>query len=77
MNEFLADWQKKVDNTNDTDETPNLYFGRKFIVNPPAENQHRLLKQYGSIGADNATETMTSMRNVDTQVKGEVIMWED
>jgi len=36
-----------------------------------------LLKQYNSAGNDVAHETMTSMRNVDSQVNGEIVIWED
>jgi hypothetical protein len=73
--EFLADWQNKVDLSIESD-TP-LFFGRRFMVNPPGTNVKRLFKPYNSIGKDNSIETLTSMRNVDTPVKGELVIWEE
>jgi hypothetical protein len=47
------------------------------MVTPPAAGVRRLLKQYNSQGKDDARETLTSMRNVDTAVNGSVIIWEE
>ena len=77
IRDFFDLWQSVVDECNA--ETPSipLYFGRKFMVNPPGEKMRRLLKQYGSPGKDPAIETLTSMRNVDTPVLGSIIVWGD
>jgi len=74
---FFYSWQKTVDECNEagTQSVP-LYFGRRFMVKPPAMGEKRLLRQYNSAGRDSSIETMTSMRNVDTQVRGAVIIWE-
>lgn len=74
---FFDSWQKTIDECNEvgTQRVP-LYFGRRFMVKPPAASEKRLLKQYNSAGQDSAIETMTSMRSVDTQVRGAVIIWE-
>jgi hypothetical protein len=35
------------------------------------------MKQYNSPGKDDARETLTSMRNVNTSVNGSIVIWED
>lgn len=49
------------------------------MVTPPSNlnSEKRLLKQFNSDTYDDAIETMTSMRNVDIQVNGQVVIWED
>lgn len=75
---FFDDWQKGVDDCNSTSDEPMPYhFGRSFMVSPPGSKIKRLLKQYNSTGKDVARETLTSMRNVDSQVNGEIVIWED
>ena len=76
LNEFVDYWQEAVSTSQDEGESP-LCFGRKYMVTPPATGEHRLLKQYHSLGKDEAKETLTSMRNVDSSVTGNVIIWED
>ncbi len=75
LEEFVDFWQDIV--TRSQDEGSLLYFGRKHMVVPPAKGEYRLLKQYHSLGKDDAVETLTSMRNVDSSVIGDVIIWED
>jgi hypothetical protein len=78
MNLFFDEWQKVVDDCNTIGDAPlPYYFGRRFMVTPPSSGTRRLLKQYNSAGKDVAFETLTSMRNVDTQVNGEIAIWED
>lgn len=74
---FFDEWQKIVDECNESRE-PNVpfHFGRRYMVSPPAAGTKRLIKQYNSLGQDFAIETLTSMRNVDTQVKGKIVIWE-
>lgn len=73
---FFDWWQAAVDECNSDGQSLPLYFGRKFMVTPPAVGEKRLLKQYNSSGQDSALETLTSMRNVDMQVNGSVVIWE-
>ena len=74
MDAFFDVWQKSV---NDCSESGvPLYFGRRYMINPPAASEKRLLKQYNSAGQDSSIETLTSMRNVDTQVRGKIVIWE-
>jgi hypothetical protein len=72
--EFIDEWQKNA-KAFDEAKTP-YYFGRRFMVTPPSAGAGRLLRQYNSPGKDNSIETLTSMRNVDTQVLGEIVIWE-
>lgn len=74
---FFDTWQEYVDECNGADPTVPLFFGRRFMVTPPASGTRRLLKQYGSKGKDTAISTLTSMRNVDTPVTGSIIVWGD
>jgi len=77
MDLFFDEWQKAVDDCNNAGDSPlPYYFGRRFMVAPPAAGLKRLLKQYNSVGSDVAFETLTSMRNVDSQVNGEIVIWE-
>jgi hypothetical protein len=75
IQEFIIEWQKKAEAANDS-KTP-LFFGRRFMVAPPNVGLNRLLRQYNSSGKDNSIETLTSMRNVDTQVVGKIVIWEE
>lgn len=74
---FFDTWQEYVDECNGDEPTVPLFFGRRFMVTPPAGGTRRLLKQYGSNGKDTAISTLTSMRNVDTPVTGSIIVWGD
>ena len=74
---FFDTWQEYVDECNGDAPTVPLFFGRRFMVTPPAGGTRRLLKQYGSNGKDTAISTLTSMRNVDTPVTGSIIVWGD
>ena len=77
IKEFFDFWQDDVDECNGANPSVPLYFGRRFMVNPPAGDMRRLLKPYGSTGKDNSIETLTSMRNVDTPVLGSIVIWGD
>lgn len=77
IQEFIEKWQSLVDECAAAEGHPSLYFGRKFMVKSPSSEEHRLLKQYNSSGHDPALNTLTSMRNVDTPVLGQVVVWED
>ena len=74
IKEFIDEWQRNA-KAADEAKTP-YYFGRRFMVTPPTAGAGRLLRQYNSPGRDNSIETLTSMRNVDTQVQGEIVIWE-
>lgn len=77
IREFFDTWQSYVDDCKEVGKEKALYFGRAFMVNPPIDGTRRLLRQYNSKGKDVALNTMTSMRNVDVSVIGEIVVWED
>ena len=48
------------------------------MIGAPGEGNRRLLRPYNSDSTDVAVDTLTSMRNVDISVRGNVIVgWED
>ena len=75
IEDYIEDWQKYA-RVAEASKTA-YYFGRRFMVAPPNTGLGRLLKPYNSDGKDSARETLTSMRNVDTQVLGEIVIWEE
>ena len=55
-----------------------FYYGYKFMVNNPQDSEGRLMKSFNTDVNDNESfETMTSMRNVDSMVAGNVLIWEE
>ena len=78
IREFLDEWQDKVNECTAEEPEMPLYFGRNFMLKPFSNDfEKRLLKVYNSDERDDARETLTSMRNVDTQVNGQVVIWEE
>lgn len=69
IDEFFEFWQHKKNS--DTD----LCFGKSQMRRARGEN--RLLKSYENTAEDDARSTLTSMRNVDIQVTGEIIIREN
>ena len=56
----------------------DLIYGEKAIVNNVLpEGKARLLASHGTSQNNYAFESMTSMRNVDTQLRGKVLIYED
>ena len=77
MESFFEFWQEMVNECKEESDNILLYFGRRFMVKGPGENERRLLKQFNLNSHDFAKETMTSMRNVDIPVAGSIVIWED
>ena len=77
MEEFFDTWQKYVDECNKEGNAKTFCFGRRYMVTPPFEGGRRLLRQYNSQGKDDALDTLTSMRNVDVSVQGNIVIWGD
>jgi hypothetical protein len=75
IEEFIEEWNKHARMSDE--ENKSFYFGRRFMVQYPSSKERRLLKSYNSDGKDTARETLTSMRNVDVQVCGEILIWEE
>jgi len=75
IEEFFHTWHQ---NARDSDNKKVPFgFGYKFIAAPFAGTERRLLKPYNSPGKDVSYETLTSMRNVDSPVRGKVVIWEE
>jgi hypothetical protein len=72
IEEFFDIWE------NLAQEDENLYYGGKFMVKNPEDSERRLIKQYNSAKNDKyAIDTMTSMRNVDSAVASNILVWEE
>ena len=56
-----------------------LYYGERFLVAGPKNDEKRLLKTFSARTYDNENpfNTMTSMRSVDGTIQGNVRIWED
>ena len=53
-------------------------YGSKYWFQSPEDGCGRLMKVFNTSKNDfNSLDTMTSMRNVDTTVAGNVLIWED
>lgn len=66
---FLDDWYRYCELFDD------LFYGEKFMVVRPDDDQKRLLKAYNTDRFDlTAKDTMTSMRNVDTMIPGNILI---
>lgn len=71
---FFDDWSALSNNYGEG----NLFYGEKFMFKHPEEEQGRVLKVFNSQRSDtSAKDTMTSMRNVDSMVAGNILVWED
>ncbi len=69
---FFRDWEDSA-SVYDVDR---FSYGEKYMVKHPDAEYGRLLKAFGTDDR-NGFDAMTSMRNVDTTVTGNVIVWED
>lgn len=69
---FFRDWEENAS----VYDSEHFSYGEKFMVKHPEADQGRLLKAFGT-DDHNGFDAMTSMRNVDTTVAGNVIVWED
>lgn len=70
---ILEKWEKLAENYDEQ----HFSYGEKYMFSNPEENDGRLLKPYGTARGEPAFDTMTSMRNVDSTVKGNVLIWEE
>ncbi len=73
IDKLLEDWESKAEPFADG----KFFYGEKFMIKHPEEDQGRLLKVYNTDKYSAAFDTMTSMRNVDVSVAGSVLIWED
>lgn len=73
IDNFLEDWSRLAELYGN-----NLYYGEKFMIKQPKDNERRVIKMYNTNRFDlSSKDTMTSMRNVDTMVGSNILVWED
>lgn len=72
IDSYLEQWEHLAE---DYDEE-HFSYGERYMVKNPEESYGRLLKSYNTAPYDKAFDTMTSMRNVDSTVSGNVLIWE-
>ena len=66
-------WEQLAENFDED----HFYYGEKFIIKEPDDGEGRLMKPFNTSRNDPAFDTMTSMRNVDSTVAGNVLIWEE
>ena len=76
IEDIVNRWREIIDDASD-DPDGILYYGRRFLVNGPKDHEYELMKTFGVERKDFAFPTMTSMRNVDSMVRSNIIEWED
>ena len=76
IEDIINRWKEIAEDASD-DPDGILYYGRRFLVNGPKDHEYELMKTFGVERKDFAFPTMTSMRNVDSMVRSNIIEWED
>ncbi len=66
-------WEQLAENFDED----HFYYGEKFLIKEPDDGEGRLMKPFNTSRNDPAFDTMTSMRNVDSTVAGNVLIWEE
>lgn len=68
-------WEQLANNYDDG----HFYYGEKFLTNSNVQkdDEGRLMKPFNTSCNEAAFDTMTSMRNVDSAVAGNVLTWEE
>ena len=73
IDRFIEHWDALAHSRGD-----DFAYGQKYMVKGPTEKGKRLLKPFDANSYDmDAYPTMTSMRNIDSAIKGNVIIWEE
>jgi len=72
MSRFISAWSAVRDLSQDGNHTFN--YGERYLMKNPEDGELRLLKAFGTQSADDAFDTLTSMRNVDGAVRGSLII---
>lgn len=74
IDEILDKWEIYAEKY----EENKLFYGEKYMTTHPKEGEGRLLKAFNTDKNDEESfDTMTSMRNVDAVIRGNVLIWED
>ena len=69
---FFEEWEESISSY----PPENFSYGEKYMIRHPDADHGRLLKAYGTDDR-NGVDAMTSMRNVDSTVSGNILVWED
>ena len=70
---FIEDWDIMAK----AYDPEKFTYGEKLMQKHPEDGFGRLMKPYASTASDPAFDVMTSMRNVDTAVPGNILIWEE
>lgn len=73
IDKITEEWERIAENFDED----HFIYGEKYMVKRPEEGDGRLLKVFNTDRSDTAFDTMTSMRNVDASVTGNVLIWEE
>jgi hypothetical protein len=72
IDEFFREWEDALS----AYAPENFSYGEKYMIRHADADHGRLLKAYGT-DDHNGFDAMTSMRNVDSTVSGNILVWED
>ena len=72
IEEFFRDWETKAEQYDDD----HFSYGEKYLIKHPDPEYGRLLRAFGT-DDNNGFEAMTSMRNVDSTVTANILVWEE
>ncbi|WP_314062486.1 helicase-related protein [uncultured Vagococcus sp.] len=71
---FINDWSNLLEEK----DSSTLHYGKKYMMKKTSSDQRRLLKTFNSNRSDlNARDTMTSLRNVDSMVASNILIWKE
>lgn len=73
IDEVFERWQELAERVDEE----KFYYGEKYMSKHPVDGEGRLLKAFNTDPNDDAMDTMTSMRNVDSTIGGSVLIWEN
>ena len=73
IDNIFKEWERIISESGDN----ILEYGFKYMMKKPGENENRILKSFDKNDRQKGMNTMTSMRNVDVSVPGDVLIWEE
>ena len=71
IDEIIKIWESKAKKSSD------LIFGDKHIMGNGEIRNPRLIKSFNDLNRDDGFKTLTSMRNVETNIPISILIWED
>lgn len=72
IDDFFREWEEAIS----LYAPEHFSYGEKYMIRRPSAVHGRLLRAYGTDDR-NGFEAMTSMRNVDSTVSGNILIWEE